>query len=664
MNFGASPDSWRFWSSVALKDVLPVVSNPAAKVSAHSKLKHLGKTPSVYRLPEREVVGLPEWTDRQSTAQDVLKWSTEPDYGICIQTRELVALDLDVVDYEVAAAVLKLINSALPGAPVRSRSNSAKCLLIFRCAGELTKRQLPVSGGMIELLARGQQFVAEGTHPSGSRYEWQGLTSIPLISIFQLDQLWSSLELAFGTGPSNFSSSQLSRSQRNSAAVDNDPTAKHLVDNGYLLSSNRDGSLNITCPFAEDHTSESAESATTYFPAHTGGYAKGHFKCLHAHCAHRADEDFLSALGLADDLLSEFAQLRLDAASSGLETLRSEPPASASLRFSFLQSAIFADRPLPCWAVDGVLAEQSELVQIVGAPGTGKSFFALDLAMHLASGSQWRGRRVKPATVAYIAAEGGAGLRKRVKGLGVDLASLPLYLLADSPSLINPADLRDLVPRLAELGPGLRYVFIDTLARAMDGGDENAATDMGAAIKHCRLLHQVLGVTVVLVHHTGRDQAKGGRGHSSLFGALDTEITITKPVSGPRVAKITKQKDGEDGEDFLFELERVVVGQSPEGEPIVTCKVKHLASDDAGATGAQAGRRPISGAIETLIFGKLGELTSLANGPVLLSSLRYVCISQMIPGERDRRGELFNQALQKLVAKNYIEIQDEKVRLT
>ncbi len=42
-------------------------------------------------------------------------------------------------------------------------------------------------------------------------------------------------------------------------------------------------------------------TSTVYFPAGTAGFEQGHFKCLHASCAHRDDGDFLNAIGIRND---------------------------------------------------------------------------------------------------------------------------------------------------------------------------------------------------------------------------------------------------------------------------------------------------------------------------------------------------------------------------
>jgi len=175
LRYGATPEEWDHFSKVLglTEDLLPVVSNPKAVLSSKSSLTSLGKTPSLYN-EHRQVVGIQKWPDHVATSEDIARWSAEPDYGICIITRNIRALDVDVEDPQSAEAIRGVLREMGWDCPERTRDNSSKFLVMFPLPGNLSKRVIPVEGGNIEFLATGQQFVACGTHPSGSRYEWKG----------------------------------------------------------------------------------------------------------------------------------------------------------------------------------------------------------------------------------------------------------------------------------------------------------------------------------------------------------------------------------------------------------------------------------------------------------------------------------------------------------
>lgn len=189
--WGATPEEWAHfeWGLEVVEDLLPVVSNPDARLSPLSKIKTLGKVPSTYNA-QRHVRGIPQWTSARVKPEQISAWSREPDYGICVQTRNVRAFDIDVTDPELASEIALTIER-LVGRPLprRFRENSSKLLLAFRSPGPCPKRILKTRAGNVELLGDGQQFVACGTHPSGARYQWLGglPTEIPEVTREQLE---------------------------------------------------------------------------------------------------------------------------------------------------------------------------------------------------------------------------------------------------------------------------------------------------------------------------------------------------------------------------------------------------------------------------------------------------------------------------------------------
>lgn len=295
--WGAQPEDWDKFTKLGLtKDLLPVVSNPEAKIASYSKMKAIGKTPSNYNS-NREVVGIGGWTARETYPNQIEGWAAEPDYGLCLQTRRVRALDIDVDDKDLAKAIGVFIVDWLDQRlPLRYRDNTGKCLFGFRLEGDFGKRTVKVDGGMIEFLATGQQFVAAGTHPSGDRYlwNWYGHEDFPKLSIKQFEDLWFALCEEFGTE---------APSERRGARTyqydgeHTDDVSQYLIENNFVHGSGRDGQVFIECPFEDSHSTPSNGTDTAYFPAGSGGYDRGHFVCLHASCSGKCDEDFLDAFG-------------------------------------------------------------------------------------------------------------------------------------------------------------------------------------------------------------------------------------------------------------------------------------------------------------------------------------------------------------------------------
>ena len=128
-------------------------------------------------------------------------------------------------------------------------------------------------------------------------------------------------------------------------------------------------------------------------------------------------------------------------------------------------------------------------------------------------------------------------------------------------------------------------VVIDTLARAFGGGNENSSEDMGAFITSCGHLQEAFDSALLVIHHSGKDAAKGLRGHSSLLGAVDTELELLRFDDQPKgILTISKQKDGEDGLRFGFEMVEIDIEERPEGSLSLDESRKSLAvqpSDEA-----------------------------------------------------------------------------------
>jgi hypothetical protein len=118
-------------------------------------------------------------------------------------------------------------------------------------------------------------------------------------------------------------------------------------------------------------------------------------------------------------------------------------------------------------------------------------------------------------------------------------------------------------------GIELRLVQIDTLARAFGGGNENDSQDMGAFIHNAGRLQRKLNCALMVLHHSGKDATKGLRGHSSLLGAVDTQLELQKleqevkqdGVAGKGVITVSKQKDGQDNIKFGFEMIFIDINQ-------------------------------------------------------------------------------------------------------
>ena len=542
IRYGASVEEWNHFSAVLklTADMLPVVSNPYLTISPQSKMKTLGKTPSILNK-EGLVVGLSEWTTKITNEVQIERWKRNQHYGICMQTRNVRGIDVDIPDADLANRIHFFIIEHLGLAlPKRYRIGSSKFLLAVRCPGDRPKDVIATSGGPIEMLGTGQQFVCAGAHiekdgESRSRYLWQGglPSTIPEVSPEVFDALVVVLREEFGTSsivPLN-TKSTLSKSQHLHQAVEADPVAQHLLSEGeWVKSQDRDGKLHIVCPFEAEHdTGAGADSSTSYFPAMTGGYAQGHFVCLHAHCQERSDDEFKVAIGFEDSMFDdldadgETVEVHLDEKGEAVEVKK-------KTKYEFVPAHEFSSSRTLRWLIKNVLP-QAELAVLYGQSTAGKTFIALSLAGAIAQGKPWRGFKTTKMRVAFVVAEGISGFRNRLRayamGEGISLAELDIVVLADVPNLSDRKDASEVMRALKAAGP-IGLVIIDTYAKTTHGADENNAKDVTATLENCRLISKHTGAMVMPIQHAGKDLSKGARGSTVVRAAADVEIEIAQ----------------------------------------------------------------------------------------------------------------------------------------
>jgi hypothetical protein len=199
----------------------------------------------------------------------------------------------------------------------------------------------------------------------------------------------------------------------------------------------------------------------------------------------------------------------------------------------------------PEFLIDNFLPMNS-LAVIYGQPGVGKSFVTLDMALSVASGKDWQGNTTKAGNVVYIAAEAPTGMGKRLDSwiqYNKPTKKPNLNFIAQSLDLLNSNHVDQLINATQQLKPKL--IILDTLNRCFIG-DENNSKDMAIAMNSCDKIRRITGATVLLVHHTCKNQDIE-RGHSSLRGTADTMIKLTrKNNSNILTLDVDKQRDSKE----------------------------------------------------------------------------------------------------------------------
>jgi len=256
----------------------------------------------------------------------------------------------------------------------------------------------------------------------------------------------------------------------------------------------------------------------------------------------------------------------------------------------FIDGKTLARMPAPQWLIKDWVVRDSAC-WVVGKGNDGKSLVALDMAMHVALGRMWHGKRVHQGKVGYVVAEGAAGMGQRYMAWcktfneGQDVEGV--FFL---PMPIQASDMAGwdvLIAAIVRMG--LDLVILDTQARVTVGLEENSAKEMGLFVEQVERLRRASNATVMVVHHTGKTGASA-RGSGALYGAAQTELTVTR-VADLVTVTVTKQKDAERVDPLVTQIKSVVVGAIPVAtqgwvsaadEPITAACLIDVDADQAG----------------------------------------------------------------------------------
>lgn len=325
-------------------------------------------------------------------------------------------------------------------------------------------------------------------------------------------------------------------------------------------------------------------------------------------------------------------------------------------RFSLLTPSDLRAIPPMRWLVRGCIPETG-LGAIYGPPGCGKSFLVLDLMGAIADGRAWFSHDVSAAPCVYVALEGEAGVSQRIAAYMTKHGTPEALRVILTPLDIRLADdRRELAATIKAAGMAGGVLTLDTLNRAAPGADENDSREMGELIAAMKALQADLGGLVLAVHHSGKDAARGLRGHSSLLAALDAVLEVTRHDER-REWRLAKAKDGEDGKAHQFRLDVVELGEDAEGYAITSCVIEpEVSSADAVRKAA-----PPGGGNQRIAWDALGELLRASpdfgkgdappSRPCVSLAAALDAIAPRLPLEPKRQRERAQQAITGLIGR-------------
>ena len=168
--------------------------------------------------------------------------------------------------------------------------------------------------------------------------------------------------------------------------------------------------------------------------------------------------------------------------------------------------------------IDGLLRRE-EVMNLVAAPKTGKSWLVMQLAFSLAAGCEWQGRGCAKSRVLLIDNELhketlGCRLAKVARAMGISPDDEILDNLTVFPQRGGKKDLRELKEKMTEFKEReFDVIVIDALYKALPPDvDENSNGQITAIYNLLDGYAQTSKAAFVLVHHT----SKGGQANKSV----------------------------------------------------------------------------------------------------------------------------------------------------
>jgi hypothetical protein len=632
---------------------------------------------------------LKNWPQHETSEEDVRKWYSNgrADHGVGVNARWAPAIDVDVLDPEVAQQMSDAIDAIFPGERLMTRTGLApKFLVPFRSDEPFRKMTSHVytddtNEHKVEILGDGQQWVAYHIHPDTEQpyHWWDGLgddglrtvsrESLPPLSRGDAQRVIDAFE-RIASGKVQDGSWRLRSGAVDAASAGSvvgpdskdDPFAAYaqpVTDLSrsqieWLLKklplSDRDGWLRAGRILHDQYgASEEGFDFWTAISEDHEKYDADDQRRVWESFGHSDKPETLRAL------LKEFGQPPAEH-----KPAPPHPQATKDDPVPFTEGSLFAEGFQDIdWLIEDVVP-RAQVGVIYGASGSGKTFFALDMACAVQRGGVWRLKQIEQADTFYIAAEAGNGIKKRIaayiqaKGAG----ALP-WFVDYQPNLATLESVHAISAsvKLRSASPGL--IFVDTMALSHDG-DENSSKDMSLLLRNCKVLSDDTGALVVLVHHTGKDESRGMRGSSAIYAGADFVLEISAQEKDHEMV-VDKLKDGERGARFGFRLPAVEVGSTPRGKVITSCYVEE--SDKTLEKGKKNGRKPLTHQAQIFIFDVFSEALGMSESMSETELVEAVKAKQRAADNVPSQSQSIKGSINKMVISGHICKEGESLSL-
>ncbi len=506
--------------------------------------------------------------------------------------KELVAIDLDILDEQQAQAAYDVALKFLGQTPLVRIGLAPKRVLIYRNDGTIKSRKLHP----IEIFAGSGQIVGFGYHAKAGRdYQWPHKSpmelkvddpSIPMINQHQLDQF---LNACWDVIPRKYT-------ERTDWEPPQFIGQDHQADRQQALDLVRlEANKLNTAP-------EGTRNSSLFNAAYIAGQA------IASGLVERHEAEAIiaqAAIGSGLEQTEIAATTRSGITKGGnnpffVPGAWFEHPNDTETIVSDVITAMSSDADIrrhskepfsfPPSLVKGLLPRNG-IAFIGGQSGAGKTFIAIDLAVALTTGQTFFGRKVKEkGGVMFIAGEGADTIQPRltVACMARNVERLlPISWTATIPDFTKPDEVRAFIAKLKreaawmQENHGVRMgaIVIDTLSAVFNMQDENDNSEAARIIRALKVIGDALDVLMIPIHHYGKGAGTGLRGASAWRAGCDAVLSITAErnqltgvVSGHSLW-LAKSRVGEEGAVGAFSLRTMLLGADPDGDELTSCYV-------------------------------------------------------------------------------------------
>lgn len=445
----------------------------------------------------------------------------------------LRAIDIDIDDTTIAASVRAKVVLLFGETVLRHRTNSPRTLLLYRAAeGTPPKRRIVGTAGKVEVLGRGQQFVAFGYHPTGAELLWHPesprtvpVDQLPAVTEEEITALFAEITGDVGAetpaeaeAQSDRQASSLGQAGELLAVM----SAVHAIPNDRPPDWEAWNRIGMAI-WAATEAAEAGREAWHAWSARHPTYDREETEARWQH--YRASPPTWIGAAALFALAAEHGWRRhRDEATDDAEPgERPDPTAEWWIGREI-------DRPEPLL---GEVITNTTRAMVGGGTGIGKSHFAMGVAAALATGmpfAHWHTHR--PVRVLYIDGEMARDLvRERIADLkrrlgGADLHNLRVVCREDYPDFepLNSEAGQAFVMALVKRWK-IEVVILDNRMSLLSGDmkDEVPWTETMPLVRHLTRER----VAQVWIDHTGHDKTKI-YGSSTKEWQLDVVALLTK----------------------------------------------------------------------------------------------------------------------------------------